>query len=262
VSSTTNDSALHNASIVKGFRVLEAFDRGRAALTLTQLVEITGLEKSAVQRFTATLVELGYLRKDPVRRHYTISPRLLHLGTSYLRTNPLVERAMPYLLEWSREHNETINLGELDGLDVIISYRFRTRQVVSSDIAIGSRFPWHVTSIGQAVVAFLPEDQRGDLLDRSKLTAHAARTITDKKDLAAKLEQVRQQGYSFCEGESYDEDVSIAAPVFNSEGQVTAAVATAVLLTKWTPQSAKEKLASSVSLLAKAITGLTRNSEF
>jgi len=260
MASSRTDSLLHNASIVKGFRVLEAFDGRRAALTLTQLIEITGLDKSAVQRFTATLVELGYLRKDPVRRHYTLAPRLLHLGTSYLRTSPLIDRATPYLLEWSREHNETIHFGELDGLDVIISYLY-TRQLVSYDITIGTCFPWHVTSIGQAIVAFLPEDQRADLLRRSKLTPHGSHTITDKKVLAAKLDQVRQQGYSFCEGESYDEDLSIAAPVFNSEGQVIAAVATAVLLTKWTPQEVKEKLAPSVRLLAKAITGSKRNGE-
>jgi DNA-binding IclR family transcriptional regulator len=245
----------HNASIAKGFRVLEAFKRGHAALTLTQLVEITGLEKSAVQRLTATLVELGYLRKDPVRKHYEVAPRLLHLGTSYLRTNPLIERARPYLLEWSRDHNETINFGELQGTQVIITYRFRTRQFVRTDFALGSSYPWHISSIGQTIVAFMPEEKRNEILDKSELIPYTNYTITDKSKLLNKLDQITRDGFVLCEKESYEEDLAIAAPIFDSKGSIAASVSTAVLLTQWTSQEARENLVYSVRLLAKAITG-------
>jgi IclR family pca regulon transcriptional regulator len=259
--SEKNESGLQNTSIVRGFGVLEAFDRGRTNLTLTQLVQLTGLEKSAVQRFTATLVELGYLRKDPVRRDYTLAPKLLHLGTSYLRTNPLIERATPYLTEWSREHNETINLGELDGTDLILSYRLAARRIVSPDISIGSRFPWHVTSSGQAIAAFMEKNQRMDLIARSKLESRAVNTIIDKKALATRLDQIKQQGFAVCVQESSEEDISIAAPIFDSHGSVVAAVATGVLIPFWTPDDAVNKLVPQMRLLAKAITGLTRNGQ-
>jgi DNA-binding IclR family transcriptional regulator len=257
VSAANKESVLHNASIAKGIRVLEAFNgKDSAALTLMQLVAITGLDKSAVQRFTATLVDLGYLRKDPVRRHYSVAPKLLHLGTSYIRNNPLIERAAPYLLEWHRDHDETISLVELDGRQAIFNHRIRSRKIVSTEFSIGSYAPWHASAGGQVVAAYLPEAELTDLIDRSELTSYTANTITDKKALAKRLAQVRRRGYSLCVGEWYEHDISLGAPVLGPGGQVVAAVVAAVLSPKWKPREAEDKLASSLCLLATAISGL------
>ena len=257
VNSPKNTSALHNASIVKGLSVLEAFNqKGCSVLSLTQLVGITGLEKSAVQRFTATLVELGYLRKDPVRRHYAVAPKLLQLGTSYLRNNPLIERAAPYLLEWNRDHGETISLVEMDGAQVIFTHRLRSRKIVSTDFSVGSYAPWHASAGGQVIAAYLPADGQVALMAAAPLAAYTGNTITGKSALRERLRQVRQRGYSRCVGEWYDHDISFGAPVFGTDGKVIAAVVAAVLSTKWKPDDAEEKLAPSLRILAKAVSGL------
>jgi IclR family pca regulon transcriptional regulator len=250
---TTSESGLHNSSIVKGLQVLEAFDRGRSPLTLTQLVALTGLEKSAVQRFTATLVRLGYLRKDPVLKAYAPAPRLLHLGTSYLRTSALVERAMPHLLAWSREFGETVNVCELDGQEIVVTYRFGNRQVVSSDIMIGSTMPWYATSVGQAIAAFLPPAKRDLLLAGTRFVRQAQGTITSRTALLERLSAVRRDGFAFAQAESYDEDISMSAPIFGPTGEVVAAASVAVLRTRWTAEEARERWASHVCQLAKSI---------
>jgi DNA-binding IclR family transcriptional regulator len=257
VTPPTKEPQLHNASIAKGLRVLEAFNnKDCAALTLMQLVAITGLEKSAVQRFTATLVELGYLRKDPVRRSYSVAPKLLHLGTSYVRNYPLIERAAPYLLEWHRDHDETINLVELDGSQVIFDLRIRSRKIVTTDFSVGSYAPWHASAGGQVIAAWLSEQERAELMSNTELTRYTANTLTDRKAVDKRLAQVRKRGYSLCVGEWYDHDISLGAPVLGPGGRVVAAVVTAVVSPKWKPREAEEKLAASLCLLAKAIGGL------
>ena len=65
------------SSLEKGFRVLEAFREAPGDLGLTEIALRTGLDKSAAQRFTNTLYQLGYLEKDPRSRRYRPAARLM-----------------------------------------------------------------------------------------------------------------------------------------------------------------------------------------
>lgn len=244
---------LLNASLQKGLGVLAAFDRGVPSLSLTQIIAITGLEKSAAQRFTYTLTKLGYLRKDPATRHYSLSARMLHLGSSYLRNNALVERSSPYLSESSKRLNETINLMELDGEEIIITARMRGPHVISPNVVIGSSFPWHVTSAGQVLVAHLPDNAGERLLRTSRLVAYASRTITNKEKLRDRLRQIRSEGFGLACQESFDGDISVSAPVFGPDGTVIAAVGAALLTTEWTVADARARIAPAIVELARTI---------
>jgi DNA-binding IclR family transcriptional regulator len=217
-------SKLFNTSLERGLQILAAFDRGQRSLGLMQLVAMTGLEKTAVQRFTATLVALGYLRKDPVTRRYALAPRILRLGASFLRGNPLIERAVPYMLSCNREIGETVNLGVLDESDLIIVARIPGRHLVSPNVGLGSSFPWHVSALGQALVACLPKPERGRLVAAVTFTRFASGTIMDRADLAARLDQGLERGLVVARDETCEGDVSIACPVFDASSQVVAAV--------------------------------------
>ena len=80
---------LYSTSLARGLYVLSAFEHGEHALGLSEVVARTRLEKTAVLRFLATLVAAGYLRKDETARRYAPTARMLHLGSSFLRGNPL-----------------------------------------------------------------------------------------------------------------------------------------------------------------------------
>jgi IclR family transcriptional regulator, pca regulon regulatory protein len=226
-------TGLFNSSLERGLRILSIFDQGHRSLGLAQISEKTGIDKSAVQRFTSTLLELGYLRKDPATRHYTLSPRLLHLGSSFLRGNALVERATPYLLNCNKEWSQTVNLAVLDGAEIIIIVRIPSRDVVSPNVGLGSSFPWHVTALGQAIVAHLPTAERTHLIEGVTFHRYASRTIMSRAQLVQRLEQTRELGVVTSVSETFEGDISIAAPVFDYSGLVVAAVNVVGMTTKW-----------------------------
>src|SRR5258707_13531065 len=89
---TASEPAWFVSSVEKAFQILPAFESRERTLSLTEIAETTGLDKSSVQRFTYTLAALGYLKKDKQARRYTISPKILSLGMIYLRTDSLVAR--------------------------------------------------------------------------------------------------------------------------------------------------------------------------
>lgn len=243
---------LYNSSLERGLSILAIFDQGHRTLGLAQITEMTGLDKSAVQRFTQTLVDLRYLKKDPQTRRYSLSPRLLRLGSSFLRGNPLIERATPYMLNCNRETSETINLGVLDGNEVMLVARIPGREVISPNVGLGSSFPWHTSVLGQVVAAHLPPAELQALIDGVTFVQYASRTIMDADKLAERLAQIRQTGIVMARSEVFEGDITVAAPVFDYSGHVVAAVSIVVLQSSWTEEKAA-RLQPVVRELANAI---------
>lgn len=244
--------ALSSLSLERGLRVLAAFDHGDPALGLTEVIALTGLEKTAVLRFLATLVAAGYLVKDARTRRYSPAARMLHLGASFLRGSPLIQRAMPYLLACARELEETVNLGMLDGDEALLLARVPSRHIVSPNIGVGSAFPWHVSGLGQSIVAYLPAPERDALLRRVVFVRRATNSIMDRQTLERRLEDVRLRRSVVVRDENYDGDITIAAPVFDAAGQVVAAVNIVVAPQRWSPERAAA-LRAHVLHLASAI---------
>lgn len=245
-------SKVYNASLERGLSILELFDEGHRTLGLAQIAEMTGMDKSAVQRFTQTLVDLRYLNKDPQTRRFSLSPRLLRLGSSFLRGNPLIERATPYMLNCNRETSETINLGVQDGEEVTLVARIPGREVVSPNVGLGSSFPWHTSVLGQVMVAYLPEAEAQALIANVKFVPYTSRTIMTAEKLRERLDEIRRSGIVLARSEIYEGDISVAAPIFDYSGQVVAAVSIVVLESSWTEEKAAH-LKPIVRELANAI---------
>lgn len=247
------DTGLFNSSLEKGLSVLQAFDDGRSSLTLTQVAAVTGLEKSAAQRFTATLVALGYLQKDQTTRQYSLTSRVLQLSANYLRCHALLERATPYMLEWNGRIGEAVNLAEMDGADVIFLVRYRSRNVVGPTLVAGSKFPWYISSLGQAMVAYKPAEERSRILAATNPVSYASQTLTRREALEKRLETIRADRFALTHRESFETEISLAAPIFGPSGDVVAAVGTAVVTPQWTVDDARARLAPALLDLAQAI---------
>jgi IclR family transcriptional regulator, pca regulon regulatory protein len=247
------ESPLFVGSLEKGLRVFQAFDDSHRALRLTEIAAATGLDKSAAQRFTHTLHELGYLRKDPKTKHYRLAPKVLELGFSYLRTDSLVERAMPYLLEANRRSEETVNLLELDGTDVIYVARVPGRHQITFDVVLGTELPAYCLAAGRAMLAHIPQDQARAVLDASHRVNYTPRTVTDPDAIMRLVGEARKAGYAICVEEYSPGEISIAAPVLDYGRQPVAAVSMAVPSARWTVQAVEKKLGPIVVETAQAI---------
>src|SRR3989441_1845457 len=80
-------------SLERGLAVIRAFSRERPALTLSEIADLTGLTRAAARRFLITLRDLGYVGSDG--RVFSLRPRVLELGYSYLSSLPVWEIAPP-----------------------------------------------------------------------------------------------------------------------------------------------------------------------
>lgn len=228
-------------SVAKCFLVLETFNAAQRPLSLKELTGLSGLEKSAAQRLTHTLRVLGYLRQDPRTRAYVLSSRLLEFGHSVLATHLVREAAEPHLRALNQASQETVNLMELDGSEIVYVLRFPSTHAVSVDLHVGSRLPVFCTAAGRAFLTWLPADEADRLLSgpRKPMTEH---TVTDLDALRAILTQVKRDGYTVNDQEAFIGDISLAAPVFNRDGEIVAAINIAVPSPRWSVARAKKEL--------------------
>ena len=242
-----------NSSLEKGLSVLRAFDGSRASLRLKDIVDITGLEKSAAQRFTYTLLELGLLRRDEETKNYSLSPRILELASAFLKSDPLVERAYPYLLEASRRTDEAVNLVLREGGAVIFAARIPGRQPFGLDIVIGDWYPAWAIADGRAILAFLPEQEARSIIAESERRAYTDRTVTDVDTLMAELRAARKLGYSYAADQYVPETMSIGAAVLGFAGRPEAAVTIHGPTARVGEKAARRDLAPIVMETARAI---------
>ncbi|RJR31342.1 MAG: winged helix-turn-helix transcriptional regulator [Desulfobacteraceae bacterium] len=236
-------------SLGRGFRILELFGEHASPLSLTEVANHTGLNKTTAQRFLRTLCTLGYVERQENRKFFW-GPRILSLGVLYLNSSNLVKVAKPFLDELSGELHRTVNMAVLDGGHVVFLYRREVKVFLKYDLHPGSRLPAHCTASGKVLLAGLPKERLRELLREMELTKVTPRTITDPDLLQKEIARTRRRGYSICDRELSMDLLSIGAPVYDSGGTLFAAANISLLV------KGKEE-----SDTAEAIEGLLRAGE-
>lgn len=221
-SETPFPSGQYVQSLARGLSVIRAFDSDHPEMTLSDVAKKTGLTRATARRFLLTLAELGYVRTDG--RLFVLTARVLELGYSYLSGLSLPEIAQPHLEQLSTDLHESTSASVLDGHDVVYVARVPTRRIMTVGINLGTRFPAYATSMGRVHLAALPDEQLEEYLATAQLEPLTPRTVHEPDRLREVLQQVRQQGYALVDEELEAGLRSIAAPVRDRNGKVTAAI--------------------------------------
>lgn len=209
-------------SLARGLAVIRAFSDQRRSLTIAQLSHKTGIPRAAVRRCLYTLKQLGYADTDG--NTFSLKPKVLTLGYSYLSSTPLTVSALPFLNNVSRALNESCSLAVLDENEVLYVARSATSRIMSVSLNTGSRLPAYCTSLGRAILAHLPSEVLDDYFAKVELKAFTNRTIVSEKRVREILEDVREKGYALVEEELEVGLRSIAVPVRGASGGVVAAL--------------------------------------
>jgi IclR family pca regulon transcriptional regulator len=209
-------------SLERGLAVIRAFDAEHRELALSEVARSTGLTRAAARRFLLTLVKLGYVNFSQGR--FSLRPRVLELGYAYLSSLSLPEVAMPHIEALVAQVNESCSISVLDDTDIVYVARVPTRRIMSITLAVGTRLPAWVTSMGRVLLAGLPDDELEERLARIEVTALTSRTVKDKEALRGILATVRRQGYAATDQELEEGLRSLAVPLRNASGAVTAAL--------------------------------------
>ena len=209
-------------SFARGLEVIRSFSAKAPSQTLTEVAGRAGLSRAGARRILLTLEALGYVRSDG--KLSSLSPRILDLGFSYLSSMPIWNLAEPVMEALVAQVHESSSAAVLDGTDIVYVLRVPTRKIMSISLGVGSRLPAYCTSMGRILLSALAQDDLMALLRASDLAARTKTTLTDAKEIAAKVAQARRQGWSLVNQELEEGLISLAAPIVDRSGQMVAAL--------------------------------------
>jgi IclR family KDG regulon transcriptional repressor len=211
-------------SIDRAVRILDCFTREHPELGVREVARKIGLSSSAAGRLMAAMKVLGILSQNPSTRMYSLGPRVLTWAGTYLSTSDIRNVAFPYLEELHQKTRETISLYILDGHERVCIERLESTQNVRFVAPrVGRHLPLHAGSAGKVLLAFLPSALREEILS-STLEKLTEKTIVDLPILREELVAIRKNGYAISNGEWILDASGIAAPIFDRNGDITAAL--------------------------------------
>lgn len=214
-------------SFARGLSVIEAMGRSSDLHTVASVTAATDLPRTVVRRILMTLTELGYSVSDG--KTFRLTPKVLTLGMTYLTSLPFWGLAQHTLESLSSQVKESVALSVFDGQSSIYVLRIPSREIMSLQLGVGSRVPAYSTSPGRILLAWQPQESLRHYFETVPLKSLTRKTLTDKDALLAALAQVREDGYSWVDGEFDASVCGLSIPVRDASGAPIAALSVNLL---------------------------------
>jgi PcaR/PcaU/PobR family beta-ketoadipate pathway transcriptional regulator len=211
-------------SLEKGLSIISLLSRHGSPLKLEELVKISGVRKTSCFRILQTLTRSGFAVKDKDTCGYFIGPKMISIGLAALGSRDVRELALPFMKEIRKKTGTTVNLGILNGHDVIFVERLQSAHIVETNLRVGSRLPVQLSSMGKTILAYLPEAELEAVLKQIRLEKKTEKTITSIAALKSELSKVREKGFALNDEELETGLFAIAVPLLNHAGVAVAAM--------------------------------------
>jgi DNA-binding IclR family transcriptional regulator len=213
----------NSSSLRRAIGVLDALVTPTAAgkaVPLAQLAVLTGLSKPTLLRLLDALSDCGLVCRTA--DGYALGLRTLTYGEAYLAGTDLPRVARPALTELAAQTGETAHLVVFDEPEVIYIDKVDSSSAVRMHSRIGHHAPAYCTSVGKALLAWLPDDVVTRVLAQP-LQRRTPNTLTDPKLLRNDLELTRQRGWALDNVENELEIRCVGAPIIGRGGAAIAA---------------------------------------
>lgn len=210
------------STLERGLRVLKAFDEDHPEMTLSEVAAKTALPPAVARRCLITLVELGYIGQH--ERKFLLRPAVLTIGSAFLASMQIEQVVLPPLQALRDQTGDSASLAVLSGTDILYVAHVSTDRRFRVAAGVGTRFPFHATSLGKALAAHLPADEQAALVARAPFQRFTERTVTDGAALRDRFALIAARGYDSALDELDYGIVSVAVPIFGRAGGVIASI--------------------------------------
>ncbi len=239
-------------SVDRAIDIIECVAAQNGMLTVDQIVFATGLPKTTAFRVLATLAARRLIERDERTQTYRLGMLALVIGARAMGDLDLRRSARPHLEQLVAETGETVHLSILSDDKALCIDKLDASRSMRMASFVGFLDPLHCSGVGKALLAFQDEPTRRHLLGRMQFEPHTPHTITDRVDLMAHINKIRERGYAIDDEEIEEGLRCVAVPVRDHSGAVVAAVSISGPTTR-VSEAVVEPLARAVERCALSI---------
>lgn len=231
-----------NNSLIKALSLLELFTTENPVIGLNEIVKLSGLPKATVHRMLISLEKSGFLSRSSEYdgdRRYRLGIKLFELGMKVYNEIEITKIAIPIMKKLRDETGEAVQLAVREGEGILYIEKIDTEHIYRLFTAKGVRGPLHSGASGQLLFSSM-DDFDINLILSKPFNKYTEKSPSSKTEVLDKLKFVRENGYCVSVEELWPGTVEIAAPIYDSEGKMAAAVSIAGPLVRISRENIKQ----------------------
>jgi DNA-binding IclR family transcriptional regulator len=193
-------------------------------LSIREASRNLGYSPATVHKLINALNSQGYVTKNELTDRYILGPEAVQLGLTALSRLDVRQEARPHLEALSSETGETAFLAIARGDYAIYVDKAFSDQPISIDAPLGVERPYNCTAVGKVLLSGFEDEKIENLSNRGVYMKMTENSITDFENLIDEVNLTRAQGWARDNEEFASGFSCIAAPVFDNDGKVIAAL--------------------------------------
>ena len=211
-------------AVARALNILESVAQRRDGLTNSEISRKLAIPKSSASYILRTLEHRGYLHRDTETGRYRLGLKILSLGGDAQSNLDLASVALPFMRALVERVHLTSHLAVLDQGEAVYIEKVESPGFFKVNTWVGRRMFLHSTSVGKALLAWLPKHEVEAMVRQQGMKKRTPKTINSISRLLADLEMVRERGYSVDDEENSLGARCLGAPILDAAGSVVAAL--------------------------------------
>ena len=204
--------------------ILDSFTFQNREMSLSEIVQRTGLNKTTVKRLVSNLTRRAYLKQDLDSKRYQLGLRLFELGGIIFSSFSLRKVAAHYSTFLRDETGGTLLLGTMMEDHLVYIDKHEGNSMVRISPSIGWRRKLNFGMLGMTLMAHIAVRKMRNILKQYPLEAYTPFSLTEEGKFILRLEKIREDGFVVEREEAVEGIIGIAAPIRDYSRQVVAAL--------------------------------------
>lgn len=192
--------------------------------SLKEISVAAGIPISTTSRLLTSMQQVGFVGRDEHTKLYRLGPRFLRLAASTPRRRDIAAVLRPSLETLCQRTGEDVALAELQGRIAVFIDRVDGHHALKLIDVINKPEILYVGAFRKVLLAFQTREWIDDYIASTPFARFTPQAISTAKQMWAEIRKVREQGYAVSFGERLADAAGVAAPIFDHNGSIRAAV--------------------------------------
>ena len=214
-----------NRTTQRTVEILKYVSKNPEGITLDDICQRLELPKTSAYDIVTTLAAMGMVNVSKGQKQtYTIGLTAYRIGINYTNNLDFIGTIEPELKAFAKDVGKIVFFGVRSDHEVVYICKFEPENPIITTATVGTKNPMYCTSLGKAILAYMDEGTKEQVISRIKFRKKTERTILSSDELKQELKEVKERGYALDAREMEEHMECVGAPVFGSDGSVVGAI--------------------------------------